>query len=179
MWPALAPDWIPAISTSQHPSGVANDILHMILGYLSSSGDFFRCGLVNRQWTPLANSWLYRHVHLKRKEDVVKFYTCLQLRVSGDENRKKRGALVRTLRVELVDRAAEFLAVHRNMEAYHRLGDILRHLSHLTRLLMEVYIGLKTHESGWIQTLAKCLPTSLDVFMIRVSAMCSNSMTYP
>ncbi|KZP17424.1 hypothetical protein FIBSPDRAFT_894339 [Athelia psychrophila] len=169
MWPAPAQDWIPVISTSQHPCGVANDTLRIILGHLSSSGDLFRCGLVNRQWTPLANAWLYRHVHLRRKEDVMKFYACLLLRASGDENRKIRGALVRTLRVELVERTAQFLAVRRNMEAYHRLGDILRHLSGLTRLLMEVYMGSKTHESCWIQTLAKCLPTSLDVFMIRLA----------
>lgn len=152
-----------------HPIG--NDILHVIFGHLSSSTDLFRCALVTRQWKPLANARLYRHVRLNRRENFLKFYACLLLRSPNEDDRSQRCSLVRTLRVELIDPSGGFQVVNRNMEAYRKLGDILRHLSCLKRLLMEVYVGTKLHEYSWIQNLVTSFPKSLHVFMIRVSFM--------
>lgn len=164
-------DSIPAITTTQHPSGVANDILLAIFCHFSSSGDLFRCALVHRQWTPLANSCLYRNVALEGREKVVDFYACLVLRSCSNRDHLQRGRLVRTLHVELLDRGSDFRTVNKNMEAYRKLGDILGHLTGLARLYLEVFIGQKTHEYSWMQNLSMCFPESLNVLMINVSCV--------
>lgn len=157
--------------TRHHHPAFGNDILLRVMENTKSLAALFKCALVHRAWTPLANQCMYQHLHLRSREDVAVFYKCLSAHLP--DGGIKSTSFARTLHVELTDDGP--LARRQydyNKAAYHEIQSILPRLTRLSRMLIEAHVAMKWEEYGWMESWTCCMPQSLSVFMIRVRQLC-------
>ncbi|KAF7972010.1 hypothetical protein HWV62_19301 [Athelia sp. TMB] len=144
------------------------DILEEVTWH-ADAGDLFNYALVNRQWTHSANARLYRHVQLRGRRDIARFFKCLMHRTIAEQGESPRASIMRTLHVQLTETSDEAPVRPLNREAYQQLVQLFPRLVNLTRLLLEVYIGFNFEDYHLMESWLFAMPVSLRVCMIRLA----------
>ncbi|KAF7970571.1 hypothetical protein HWV62_23677 [Athelia sp. TMB] len=152
------------------------DIIQEI-SWHANVGDLFNYALVNRQWSYSASICLYRHVRLRGRHDVAQFFQCLTDPTIAEHERIPRASIMRTLRVQFMDSSNEALARTLNRQAYRQLQLLCPHLVNLTRVLLEVFIGLNYEDYNLIESWLCAMPESLRICMIRLAD--GQGITFP